>query len=161
MVSRASKDIATGTKKLWIVAVGVIVAIATTLLITRPAQVTSVSMTPLSGLMALKTMATESVPYDTAIASDKPTLIEFYADWCTTCQSMATTVSGLHQQYGNQINFVMIDIDQPQWAEQIAAYGASGVPQFTLLDAQHQAVNTWVGKVPKPIFSDTLQQLLS
>lgn len=137
----------------------VVLAVLITLLITRPAATIS-SFTPLSGLMTLKSMAADAVPYGDAIATPKPTLIEFYADWCTTCQGMSSAIADLHQQYSNTINFVMLDIDDPQWAEQISDYGASGVPQFTLLDASHNEVNTWVGKVPKPILANTFDQLL-
>lgn len=139
--------------------VAVVIAMLVTLFITQPAATTS-SFTPLSGLMTLKTMAAEAMPYGDAIASPTPTLIEFYADWCTTCQGMSTTMADLHQQYGNSINFVMLDIDDPQWAGQVTEYGASGVPQFTLLDAHHSEVKTWVGKVPKPILANVFDQLI-
>jgi len=139
--------------------VAVMLAVVATILLTRPAA-TVMSMTPLSGLMTLQSMAAEATPYEIAIASQKPTLIEFYADWCTTCQSMSGTVSALHEQYGEQVNFVMLNIDDPQWAAEVADFGASGVPQFTLLDSEHQSVKTWVGKVPKLIFTDTFAQVL-
>ncbi len=138
----------------------VIVAVLATLALTRPAAAPQ-SFTPLSGLVALKAMAAEAVDYEAAIASPQPTLIEFYADWCTTCQGMSGTVAQLHEQYGDQINFVMLDIDNPRWSSQVAAYGASGVPQFTLLDATHQEVDTLVGKVPKPIFQTLFSQVLT
>ena len=139
--------------------VAVVAAVLVTVLITRPAATTS-SFTPLSGLMTLKTMAAESMPYGDAIASPQPTLIEFYADWCTTCQGMSSTMAALQQQYGDSINFVMLDIDDPQWAGQVNDYGASGVPQFTLLDAHHSEVKTWVGKVPKIILANVFDQLI-
>jgi thiol:disulfide interchange protein len=137
----------------------VLVAIATTLSLTRPAAVAT-SMTPVSGLIALQTLAHEALPYPVALENGKPTLIEFYADWCTTCQGMAHSIQALHEQYGEKINFVMLNIDDPRWAPQITEYGASGVPQFTLLDSHHQAVRTLVGKVPKSIFQELFQQSL-
>lgn len=144
-----------------LVAVGMamIAAVLVTFLITRPA-VMATSFTPLSGLMTLKAMATEAVPYGDAIASPNPTLIEFYADWCTTCQGMASTMADLHQQYGASMNFVMLNIDDPQWATQVSDYGALGVPQFTLLDAHQNELKIWIGKVPKPIFAHVFDQLL-
>lgn len=146
--------------RLWTALIVILLAVWATLLLTRPAAKT-ISMTPLSGLMTLKAIAAEAMPYEEAMLNQKPTFIEFYADWCTTCQSTSATVKQLHQQYGEQINFVMLDIDNPKWAPQIAEYKASGVPQFTLVAAEHQPVETWVGKVPKPIFSETFDQLLA
>ena len=74
---------------------------------------------------------------------------------------MSPTVNSLHEQYGDQLNFVMLDIDDPQWAEQVESFSASGVPQFTLLDSAHRSVHTWVGKVPKPIFKEAFEKVLS
>ena len=73
---------------------------------------------------------------------------------------MSSVIADLHQQYGDTISFVMLDIDDPQWANQVSDYGASGVPQFTLLNAQHDEVKTWVGKVPKSILANVFDQLL-
>ncbi|MGB5915004.1 MAG: thioredoxin domain-containing protein [Phormidesmis sp.] len=147
--------------KLWSAIVSVILTVvAATFFLTQPAA-RSMSMTPLSGLVGLKTMAVEAVPYQQAIASQNPTLIEFYANWCTTCQSMSTTIKDLHHQYGEKINFVMLDIDDPQWASQVDRYNATGVPQFTLLNQSQQSVETCVGKVPKPILSQTFDRLLA
>ncbi|MEO1391371.1 MAG: thioredoxin domain-containing protein [Cyanobacteria bacterium J06634_5] len=157
MISTVGKRSSLWTK--WAVLVAVLLAVWVTLALTRPTAKT-VSMTPLSGLMTLKTMAADSVPFDSAIASSKPTLIEFYADWCTTCQSMSSTMNTLHQQYGEHINFVMLNIDDPAAAPQVNQYRASGVPQFTLLSETQAPVDTWVGKVPAPIFTDAFAQLL-
>ncbi|ESA34853.1 thiol:disulfide interchange protein [Leptolyngbya sp. Heron Island J] len=159
MVFTAKERLANPSVKVLGAVIAVLMAALVTLLITRPAATTT-SFTPLSGLMTLKSMAAEAVSYEDAIASSNPILIEFYADWCTTCQGMSSTMADLHQQYGQTINFVMIDIDNPQWATQVADYGASGVPQFTLLNAQHHEVKTWVGKVPSPIFANVFDQLL-
>jgi len=141
-------------------ALALVLAIVATVGLTRPAAAPQ-SFTPLSGLVTLKAMAAEAIPYESAIATPQPTLIEFYADWCTTCQGMSSTVAQLHEQYGDQVSFVMLDIDDPRWASQVAAYGASGVPQFTLLDAAHQEVDTLIGKVPKPIFQNLFAQVLT
>ncbi|MEM9266494.1 MAG: thioredoxin domain-containing protein [Cyanobacteria bacterium P01_F01_bin.13] len=159
MVSQTKESATSSPIKLVGVVIALVAALLVTFFITRPAAITT-SFTPLSGLMTLKAMAADAMPYDIAISSPTPTLIEFYADWCTTCQGMSSTMVDLHQQYSDRINFVMLDIDDPQWAAQVSKYGASGVPQFTLLDAYHDEVKTWVGKVPKPILANVFDQLL-
>ncbi|MEM8505242.1 MAG: thioredoxin domain-containing protein [Cyanobacteria bacterium P01_D01_bin.1] len=160
MVSTSDKSADRKDWRLWIALVFTALAIMTTVLVTRPAA-SIMSMTPLSGLMTLKSMSAKAVPFDIAVTNQKPTLIEFYADWCTTCQSMSGTVDTLHERYGDRVNFVMLDIDDPQWASQVETFGATGVPQFTLLNTQQQPIKTWVGKVPKPVFSNVFDQLLS
>ena len=113
----------------------------------------------LKGLMSLREMAHEAVPYEMAIANHKPTFLEFYADWCTTCQSMAPTVQALHEQYRETVNFVMLNVDDPQWSAQTEQYQVTGIPQMTVLDGDQAVVETWIGKVPKSIMAGVLAQL--
>jgi len=117
------------------------------------------SPSSLSGLVELKHLAKQSLAYNTALKNNKPTLIEFYADWCTTCQAMASTIKALHDSQSSQINFVMLNIDDPKWSEQIQQYHVRSVPQFTLLSSQGIPQKTLYGKVPKVILANLLQQL--
>ena len=135
---------------------GITLVLAIVLLgwITLPAHASS-----LAGLMALKSMSQEAVPYEVAISTSKPTVLEFYADWCSTCQSMAPMIQKLHEQYQNKINFVMLNIDDPQWLSQVEYYQVSGVPQLTVLDRHDAVVQTWVGRVPQPIVTELLARL--
>ena len=73
---------------------------------------------------------------------------------------MAEDLRQIKGEYGDRLNFVMLNVDDPRWASQVSEFGASGVPQFTLLDAAQQPVETWVGKVPKPIFSNVFDRVL-
>ena len=84
----------------------------------------------------MRKMAKESMAYQDAINDRKPTLLEFYAYWCTTCQEMAPIINSLESEYAEKINLVMLNIDDPQWQEIIEKYRVTGVPQFTFLDAK-------------------------
>ena len=136
--------------------IGVIVG---TLFLTRPSVSTS-SLSPVSGLMSLRQMAQSSIAYDDAIANQKPTLVEFYADWCTTCQSLAPTLHELQQDYANQVNFVMLDIDDPRWAAQIDQYQVTGVPKIVLLTTNQQVSDTFIGRLPRSVLAEAMEQLL-
>lgn len=111
------------------------------------------SSSSLSGLVTMKKMAVESVSYDVAMNSDRPTVLEFYANWCTTCQGMAPTMEKLDAEYGEKVNLVMFDIDDPQWVDIIQKYRVTGVPQFTFLDSDRKIKKTLVGKVPQSIMA--------
>jgi thiol-disulfide isomerase/thioredoxin len=111
----------------------------------------------LSGLKVMQEMARDAVPYEVAISSSKPTLLEFYADWCSVCQSMASTVQTLEQQYGEDINFVMLNVDDAQWLPQMDQYDVTGVPQFTLLDDQQSPLKTVVGRIPEPVLAEIFE----
>ena len=120
---------------------------------------TSVSPSPLSGLMALKITAQQTTTYDEAIANGKPTLLEFYADWCTTCQALAPEVQHLHGQYGDNLNIVMLNIDDPQWAPQVQQYQVKGIPHLTFMQ-QQTLVATLVGQPSRAKLQQVIQQLV-
>lgn len=116
---------------------------------------------PLSGLITLKNLAKSSTPYQEAIANGKPTLIEFYADWCGTCQSMANTVENLENEYGDQVNLVMLDIDDPQWDDLGQEYEVTGIPQYNFLTAEEQKIESFIGRVPQSILAQAFNRLLA
>ncbi|WP_424103051.1 thioredoxin domain-containing protein [Moorena producens] len=144
------------------IVVGIITVVfaAGTFFLTR-SDVSSLSTSTVAGLALIKTMVKQSVPYELALSNNKPTVIEFYADWCTTCQSMAPILNKVHQQYGETVNWVMLNIDDPQWAKPIEKYRVTGVPQFTFLDSNQQETEILVGKIPETIITKVLQELLS
>jgi thioredoxin-like negative regulator of GroEL len=120
-----------------------------------------VNLSPVSGLMSLKSTAQTAMPYAQAMANPQPTLIEFYADWCTTCQALAPTLASLHDEYGDRINFVMLNIDDPRWSQQVKQFQVAGVPHLALVGSNTGLVDTLIGKVPKSVLSQRLNKLLS
>ena len=144
-------------KKLFI-AWGIIFSLAINLLISSPAM--ALGGSPLSGLVTLKNLAKNATPYEEAISNGKPTLLEFYADWCGTCQSMSGTIEALEEQYGDRVNLVMLDIDDPQWDDLGQQYRVTGIPQYNFLDAEEHKVESFIGQVPQRILAQAFEQLI-
>lgn len=157
-VNRVSATPEVSRRSLWAIALIATFAIAAFWL-THPVTGDQ-NLSPVSGLMTLKASAQTAMPYKTAIANGKPTLIEFYADWCTTCQGMAPTLESIHQEYGPSVNFVMLNIDDPQWREAIQQFRVTGVPHLVLREGDGAIAATFVGKVPKSVLAESLQHLL-
>jgi thioredoxin 1 len=62
--------------------------------------------------------------------SDKPVLVDFYANWCGPCKMMAPVVSEVAKRFKDKLLVVKVDVDQKN---RIAAYyNVQAVPTFIL-----------------------------
>uniref|UniRef100_A0A832H3F6 Redoxin domain-containing protein n=1 Tax=Oscillatoriales cyanobacterium SpSt-402 TaxID=2282168 RepID=A0A832H3F6_9CYAN len=107
----------------------------------------------------LSAMADESVPLEVALGNGKPTLMEFYANWCTSCQAMAPDLETLKQQYGEQVNFVMLNVDNSKWLPEILNYRVDGIPHFVFLDNAGNAIAQTMGEQPRTVMEANLVAL--
>lgn len=110
---------------------------------------------------SLASLAKTATPYDVAQTNGKPTLLEFYADWCTACQAMAPAMANLRQSYGDQVNFVMLNIDNDKWLPEMLEYKVDGIPHFVYFDPSHTPLATAIGEQPRTILADNLDALLA
>ena len=67
----------------------------------------------------LKSFGELSVDPEIAFTNDKPTFLEFYAEWCEVCKEMAPKVADIKKEYERDINFVFLNVDNPKWEKYI------------------------------------------
>ena len=107
----------------------------------------------------LQSLAASAVPLEIALTNGKPTFLEFYADWCTSCQAMVADMARLRQHYSDRLNFVMLNVDNDKWLPELLAYRVDGIPHFVYLDQKGTALGEAIGEQPADILSANLEAL--
>ena len=93
----------------------------------------------------LKSFGESSVDPEIAFKNNKPTFLEFYAEWCEVCKEMAPKVSFLKEEYENDINFVFLNVDNQKWGNYIQKFAVNGIPQVNLFDKNGSLISTFIG----------------
>ena len=94
----------------------------------------------------LKSFGELSVDPEIAFTNNKPTFLEFYAEWCEVCKEMAPQVSSLKDEYEKDINFVFLNVDNQKWENYIRKFEVNGIPQVNLFDRKGNLKSTFIGK---------------
>ena len=94
----------------------------------------------------LKSFGELSVDPEIAFKNNKPTFLEFYAEWCEVCKEMAPKVSTLKKEFENDINFVFLNVDNQKWDNYIRKFEVNGIPQVNLFDKKGNLISTFIGK---------------
>ena len=95
-------------------------------------------------------MATIAVTDDSfeqdVLKSDRPVLVDFWAEWCGPCKMVAPVLEELSDEMSDEVTVAKIDIDSNGNAP--SKYGVRGIPTL-LLFKDGEVVGTKVGASPK------------
>ena len=107
----------------------------------------------------LKSFGELSVDPEIAFKNNKPTFLEFYAEWCEVCKEMAPKVSALKDEYEKDINFVFLNVDNQKWDNYIRKFDVNGIPQVNLFDKKGNLISTFIGKQEEFTIRDSIDQI--
>ena len=107
----------------------------------------------------LKSFGELSVDPEIAFTNNKPTFLEFYAEWCEVCREMAPKVSDFKDEYEKDINFVFLNVDNQKWGNYIKKFEVNGIPQVNLFDKKGNLVSTLIGKQDETKIRDSINNL--
>jgi thiol:disulfide interchange protein len=108
---------------------------------------------------SLEAQATQSQPIDIALSNGKPTLMEFYANWCTSCQAMSKDLAAIKSEFGDRVNFSMLNVDNTKWLPEVTKYRVDGIPHFVFFDRQGKVLAQAIGEQPRQILAAKLTAL--
>ena len=107
----------------------------------------------------LKSFGELSVEPEIAFKNNKPTFLEFYAEWCEVCKEMAPKVSALKEEYEKDINFVFLNVDNQKWENYIRKFDVNGIPQVNLFDREGNLKSTFIGKQEELTIRESISNL--
>jgi thioredoxin 1 len=64
------------------------------------------------------------------LKSDRPVLVDFWAQWCAPCRMLAPTVEAVAEKYAESASVVKLNVDDNPAVSQ--RYGIKGIPTLIL-----------------------------
>lgn len=72
--------------------------------------------------------------YNQAVKNNKPTVVLFYADWCTYCIKFMPKFKVLSDVYKDRYNFVMINAENSNYQKVVEDYAIGSFPTIYIID---------------------------
>lgn len=90
---------------------------------------------------------------DAVLSASQPVLVEFWAQWCGPCRSLAPVVDGLAEQYAGAARIKKLNVDDNP--EVVERYRVKAIPTLILF---HDGVEKQrlVGAVSKAVIARTI-----
>jgi thioredoxin 1 len=93
--------------------------------------------------------------FDSAIQSDKPILVDFWAEWCNPCKMIAPILDQLADEMGEDVTIAKVNVEDNTALAQ--RFGISSIPNLKVFKNGVEIDNI-IGAAPKARLKDTLEK---
>lgn len=94
---------------------------------------------------------------EVVLKSDKPVMIDFWAEWCGPCRMVAPIVEEMHGEYADRAIIGKVNVDLNPGISM--KFGIRNIPTIVFLK-NGELVDKSVGAVPKNVLAEKLDNLL-
>ena len=91
------------------------------------------------------------------LKSDKPVLVDFWAEWCGPCRMLGPIIEDLSGDFADKAIIGKVDVDSNQ--QFAAQFGVRNIPTV-LVFKDREMVNRQVGVAQKSVYADFLNALI-
>ncbi|MDY6052348.1 MAG: thioredoxin [Rothia sp. (in: high G+C Gram-positive bacteria)] len=100
---------------------------------------------------------TDATFSDEVLKSDKPVIVDFWAEWCGPCRMVGPVIDQLSEEYGDKVKVLKLDVENnPATAMK---YGITSIPAIYVFKDGEVAKQT-VGAKPKAALEQEFAEFL-
>ena len=101
-----------------------------------------------------KTVELNDANFDETLKTDKPVLVDFWAEWCGPCKMIGPLVEELAADYEGKAVIAKLNVDENPLVT--ARFGVRSIPTL-LVFKNGQVVDKQIGAVPKSVLSQKIE----